>query len=89
VVTKQAEQVFSEFEQISRYQIIVGRRAQRDELVFKVELKDESIDKAKLADALAERFPQVCRVRPDRIEFVTAGTIPEERQTIVDTRTWK
>lgn len=89
VVAKQVEQVFSEFEQISRYQIIVGRQAERDELVFKVELKDESIDKDKLADVLADRFPQVCRVRPDRIEFVPPGTIPEEHQTIVDERTWK
>ncbi len=89
VVAKQAEQAFSEFDQISRYQIIVGRRGERDELVFKVELKDESVDKAKLADSLAKRFPQVCRVRPDRVEFVPPGTIPEKHETISDQRTWK
>ncbi|MBW2040023.1 MAG: AMP-binding protein [Deltaproteobacteria bacterium] len=89
VIAKQAEQVFSEFDQISRYQLIVGRKGERDELVFKIELKDESIDKAQLSDSLAERFPQLCRVRPDRIEFVPQGTIPEERQTIADERKWK
>ena len=88
IIAKQAEGVFSEFDQISRYQIIIGRKQQRDELVFKIELKDESIDKKNLSDSLAERFPQVCRVRPDKIEFVPQGTIPEESETIVDERKW-
>ena len=89
VIAKQAEQVFSEFDTISRFQIIVGRREERDELFFKIELRDESIDRDRLSNRLTERFPQVCRVKPDRIEFVPQGTIPEERQTIVDERRWK
>lgn len=89
VIAKQAEQAVSEFDEISRYQLIVGRKEERDELVCKIELKDEAVDKGQLSDRLAERFPQVCRVRLDRIEFVPQGAIPEERQTIVDERKWK
>jgi phenylacetate-CoA ligase len=88
VIAKQAEQVLGEFEHIAQFQLIVGRSGERDELVLKVELADESVDEAQLSDLLIERFPQVCRVRPDRIECVTRGTIPQDRQTIVDERKW-
>jgi len=89
VIAKQAEQVLGEFEHIEQFQLIVGRSGERDELVLKIELADESIDKDQLSGLLIERFPQVCRVRPDRIECVTQGTIPEDRQTIVDERKWE
>lgn len=89
VIAKQAEQVFSEFNQIFRYQLIVGRKEERDELVLTVELTDESIDKPELSQRLSERFAQLCRVRPDRIEFVRPGTITEDAQTIVDERRWR
>jgi hypothetical protein len=55
---------------------------------LKVELKDESIDRKKLADDLNERFQNLCRVKIDRIEFVAKGSIPEEHQKIVDERSW-
>jgi hypothetical protein len=55
---------------------------------LKVELKDESIDRKKLADDLNERFQNLCRVKIDRIEFLTKGSIPEEHQKIVDERSW-
>ena len=89
VVAKQAEQVVVSFEPISRFQIVVRRSGQRDEMTLKIELKDEAIDKGKLADDLNRRFQELCRVKIDGIEFVEKGTIPEEHQKIVDERTWK
>jgi phenylacetate-CoA ligase len=89
VIAKQAEGVLREFEDITQFQLIVGRSGGRDELVVKIELADESIDRDLLSGRLFERFPQVCRVRPDRVECVTRGTIPEDRQTIVDERVWE
>ncbi|MFC1969752.1 phenylacetate--CoA ligase family protein [Chloroflexota bacterium] len=88
VIAKQAEQAILDFEPISQFQIVVGRREQRDEMNLKVELKDESIDRKKLADDLNERFQNLCRVKIDRIEFVAKGSIPEEHQKIVDERSW-
>jgi len=88
-IAKQAEQVFSEFKEIVQFQLIVSRTGERDELVAKIELADASIDEARLSVLLSERFPQVCRVRLDRIEYVPRGTIPQERQTIVDERKWE
>ncbi|MFC1974400.1 phenylacetate--CoA ligase family protein [Chloroflexota bacterium] len=91
VVAKQAEQLFSSFDQIARFQVIVGRKAERDEMTFKVELKDEAIDidKDKLAEDLNKKFQSICLVRADKIEFVPNGTIPEEREIIVDQRKWE
>ena len=89
VVAKQAEQAILNFEQISRFQITVGRREHRDEMTLKVELKDEDVDKSKLAEDLNKRFQDVCRIKIDRIEFIGKGIISEERQAIVDERTWE
>jgi len=89
VVAKQAEQVVFSFAPISRFQIVVRRRGQRDEMTLNIELKDEAIDREKLADDLNKRFQNLCRVKIDNIEFVKKGTIPEEYQKIVDERTWE
>ena len=89
VVAKQAEQVVGGFEPISRFQIVVRRIGQRDEMTLKAELKDETVDRGKLAEDLNVRFQELCRVKIDTIEFVTEGTLPEEYQKIVDERTWQ
>ena len=91
VVAKQAEQAVLSFGQVSRFQILVTRREQRDEMTLKVELKHEAPeeDKRRLADDLNKKFQDVCRIKIDRIEFVDKGAIPEEHQKIVDERSWK
>lgn len=89
VVAKQAEQVVSSLEKIARFQIVVQRRQQRDEMTLRAELTDEAIDQGRLADEVNERFQKLCRVKIDKVEFVGQGTIPQEHQTIVDERTWK
>ncbi|MDH5695133.1 MAG: phenylacetate--CoA ligase family protein, partial [Dehalococcoidia bacterium] len=88
VVAKQAEQVFASYDQISNFQIVVGRKEERDEMTFNIELKDETVDKTILAGNLNEKFQDLCRVKADKIEFVPKGTIPEKRKTILDTRSW-
>jgi phenylacetate-CoA ligase len=88
VVAKQAEQAILSFKAISRFQIVIGRKEQRDEMTLKVELRDKAIDKKELADDLNRRFQNLCRVKIDRIEFVEGGVIPEEHHNIVDARTW-
>ena len=89
VVAKQAEQAILSLGQISGFQMIVGRREHRDEMTLKVEVKDETRDKEKLAGDLNRRFQDVCRIKIDRIEFVAKGTIPQEHQSIIDERTWE
>ena len=89
IVARQAEQVVLGFEPVARFQILVSRREQRDEMTLRLELKDASADKAKLADDLNRRFQDICRLKLDSIEFVPRGTIPEGQQKIVDQRKWE
>jgi phenylacetate-CoA ligase len=89
VVAKQAEQVVLGFEAVSDFQIVVRREGQRDEAVLKLELKDESVDKTRLASDLSEKFQSLCRVKPDKIAFVAKGSIPEGAKKLVDERSWK
>jgi phenylacetate-CoA ligase len=89
VVGRQASQVFAGFDQVSKFQIVIDRPVQRDEMTFRIELKDEKVDKDKLAAGLNERFQSVCLLRADSIEFVPAGTISEKDKPLVDRRTWR
>ncbi len=89
VVAKQAEQVVMSFESVSRFQIIVGREGQRDNMTLKLELKDETVDRQKLADNLNEKFQSICRVKLEKIEFVSKGTISEGSPKLVDERKWE
>lgn len=89
VVARQAEKVFSDCSQVARFQIVVDRKEQRDEMTFRIELIDENIDKENLAEEINEKFQGTCLVRADEIEFVASGTIAEDSKSIVDKRTWK
>lgn len=91
VIARQVEQVCLSFEPVARFQIAVTRHKQRDEMKLKVELKHElsSIEKQKLSDELSQNFQNICRIKPDTIDFVPPGTIAEEQPKIVDERTWE
>jgi phenylacetate-CoA ligase len=88
VVAKQAESVFSQFKELSRWQISVNRIGQRDEMTITAELCDDACNKIKLADEIGRKFQSVCLISPDNIEFVSSGTIPQDSKIIVDLRKW-
>jgi len=89
VVAKQAEQAIMSFSEVSRFQLVVGRRQHRDEMTLKLELKDAGIDTAKLATEVNKKFQDTCRIKLDKIEFVEKGTVSEGKQGIVDERKWE
>jgi phenylacetate-CoA ligase len=89
VVAKQAEQAIMSFSEVSRFQLVVGRRQHRDEMTLKLELKDKGIDTAKLATEVNKKFQDTCRIKLDKIEFVEKGTVSEGKQGIVDERKWE
>jgi len=88
VVAKQAEQVINSFEPVSKYQFIIGRKDQRDELKLRLELRSETEDRTKLSDDINRKFQDICRLRIDRFEFLAKGTIGAEVKTIIDERRW-
>ena len=85
---KQTDEVIQGFPEISRYQLVVTRPQHRDEMVLQIELANESVDREKLRSRLDPKFRDVCKVRFDRVEFVTKGSIPEDAKAIVDKRTY-
>ena len=84
----QVRQVMGEFGQSTNFQVKVRRRQQRDEIIMVLELKDEALDKEKITNDVAKTFQDICRLKLDKVEFVTKGTLPEEHKVIIDERTW-
>jgi phenylacetate-CoA ligase len=85
---KQTDETIARFPEIRRYQLVVTRPENRDEMVLKVELAGDAIDKEKLKSALDKSFRDTCKVRFDRVEFVAEGIIAEDAKRIVDERTY-
>jgi phenylacetate-CoA ligase len=85
---RQLDPAMAKFSAVSRYQAVVTRPGHRDDLTLNVELKDESIDKDKLAQVLRETVSEAVRIRIDKVEFVGRGTIPEGSKAIVDKRVY-
>jgi phenylacetate-CoA ligase len=87
IVAKQAEQVLNSFDQIAKFQIIVDRKNNRDEMNLKLELKNEPPNKAQLFENINQKFQDVCRCKLDNFEIVTSGTLSEAK-TMIDLRKW-
>jgi phenylacetate-CoA ligase len=88
IVAKQVEQVLNSFEPIAQYQIIIDRKATRDEMNLKLELKNESVNKGQIIDDINRKFQDVCRCKLDSIEVILPGTLPEPHKTLEDIRKW-
>ena len=86
---RQVQAVMNKFDQVARFQVVVKREGQRDDLTVNIELKGEASDRQQLAADLTRNFQELCRVKPDRIECLAGGTIPEKHKLIADERVWK
>jgi len=86
--SRQIEEVIRKFQEVSRFQVHVSRSGHRDEWAINLELKEE-VDREKLLESLQKSIQESCRVKPDKIEFVSQGTIAEGAKKIVDERTWE
>ena len=89
IVARQAEQVVKGFDQVSRFQFTVGRKAQRDELILNLALSEEVQDRESLQDEISSRFQSTCRIKIDDFRFVENDAIAEDAKTIVDERKWE
>ena len=88
IVAKQADEAIKSFEEVSCYQLMVGRENHRDSLTLKLEMKDKAVDISGLENDINRKFQDVCRIKIDRIESVETGTIKDDAQGIVDERKW-
>ncbi|HEX6380819.1 MAG TPA: AMP-binding protein [Acidimicrobiia bacterium] len=72
---------------IGRYQVSVRRAGLRDELVVQVEIAGDNGEDG-LPELVEKRAREIWRVRPDRVETVSSGTLPEGGKVLVDERPW-
>ncbi|HKY78239.1 MAG TPA: AMP-binding protein [Acidimicrobiia bacterium] len=73
---------------IGRYQVSVHRAGLRDELVVRIEVADDGQEGDGLPERIQQRTREIWRVRPDRVETVPVGTLPEGGKVLVDERPW-
>ncbi|PIU54931.1 MAG: AMP-binding protein [Chloroflexi bacterium CG07_land_8_20_14_0_80_51_10] len=85
---RELEGALSKFSQVANYQAIVNRVGVRDDLTLKLELAGGDVDKQKLSEDVLRSVSAACRVKFDRVEFVSAGRVPKDRKAILDERTW-
>ena len=72
---------------IGRYLVSVRRAGLRDELVVQVEIAGDNGGDG-LPELVQKRAREIWRVRPDRVETVSFGTLPEAGKVLVDERPW-
>jgi phenylacetate-CoA ligase len=84
----QVDEVVSKHPQISKVQVVLTRKEHKDEMTFRLELKEEVSEPDKLKSKIEQSIRDVMKVRGD-VQFVSRGAIPAEAKKIEDQRTWE
>lgn len=74
---------------VARFQAVVARPENRDELSLRIALSDETADRQALTEALSQAVQSACRVKVDRVDFVASEEIGEGAEIFLDRRTWE
>ena len=72
---------------VARFQAVVTRPENRDEFTLRVVLAEEGADPQAMADALSRALQSACRVKVDRVAFISSQDIDEDAPPISDQRT--
>jgi phenylacetate-CoA ligase len=84
----QVDEVVLKHPWIAKYQVVVTRKQDKDEMTFRIELKEEVLEAEKLKEEIEKSIRDVMKVRGD-VQIVPKGTIPEGAKKIDDQRTWE
>jgi phenylacetate-CoA ligase len=84
----QAHEVASKHAQIGNYQVVITRKEHKDEMTFRIELKEEVPEPEKLRGEIEGSIRDIIKVRGE-VQFVPTGTILEGARKIEDQRTWE
>jgi phenylacetate-CoA ligase len=83
----QVDEVTSRYPQIAKYQVVIKRKEDKDEMILRIELKEEVSQPEKLKQEIEQSIRDVMKLRGD-VQFAPKGTIPEGAKKIEDQRTW-
>ena len=84
----QADEVASRHDQIEKVQVVVTRRDHKDEMIFRVELKEGVLRSETLRGEIEKSIRDVMKLRSE-VQFIPKGTIPAGAKKIEDQRTWE
>ncbi len=84
----QVDEVASRYPQIAKYQMVIKRKEDKDEMTLRIELKEDISQTQKLEQEIGQSIRDVMKIRGD-VQFVPKGTIPEGAKKIEDQRTWE
>jgi phenylacetate-CoA ligase len=84
----QVNEVASRYSQIAKHQLVIKRKEDKDEMIFRIEFKEEVLQPEKLKEEIEKTIRDVMKVRGD-VQLVPKGTIPEGAKKIEDQRTWE
>ena len=84
----QADEVASRHDQIEKVQVVVTRRDHKDEMIFRVELKEGVLRSETLRGEIEKSIRDVMKLRGE-VQFISRGTIPAGAKKIEDQRTWE
>jgi len=85
---RQTDEVMLKCKEIAQYQLIVTRPSTRDEMLLRIELSCEPVDREEWEGELRKSFQNVCKVKFDAIEIVTKGTIASNSKKVLDNRVY-
>jgi phenylacetate-CoA ligase len=84
----QVNEVASKHAQIGNYQVVITRKEHKDEMTFRIELREGVSQPEKLREEIERSIRDIIKVRGE-VQFVPTGTIPEGIKKIDDQRTWE
>jgi phenylacetate-CoA ligase len=84
---EQVNEVVLKHAQIGNYQVVITRKEHKDEMTFRIELKEEVSQPERLKEEIERSIRDVMKVRGE-VQFVLKGSIPEGAKKIEDQRTW-
>ena len=84
----QVDEVMAKFVEVSNYQVVVTRKAYRDEMTIYIEMKEEVADKIGLKRKVEGEVLEVLKVRGE-VVFVQKGGIFDRAKKIDDRRIWE
>ena len=75
--------------EVTTFQAVVTRPGNRDEISLRTILAEPAANRQALTDSLTTAVQSVCRVKMDRIEFVSEEDWGDEQPVIKDMRIWE
>ena len=84
----QVDALVSRHPEIGTCQAVVTRREHKDEMTFRIELKEGATERPPTKEEIERTIRDVMKVRGD-VEFVPTGSIPQGAKKIDDQRTWE